>query len=320
MIKYKKTRKQVIAMIYSLNNEKLVEDSIDNIDSEEKSFVAVITYDQLIKYAKKLFINEKILYECLNGKTTKFESYEGFDYLSLKIPKVFDVSKPSKRVCIYIRKNILIFICDNFQIVDGLILKIKSEEIKCSTLSKILYIFFDKLTYDDTDHLENIEYEIAELEEGLITLKNYNYLKKIIILRKKLLKLKRYYERLINIAELIEENENGLIDKKTIKYFKMLTNRTNRLYQVVNNLRDYVTQIREAYQAQVDISQNQLMKLFTVVTTVFLPLTLIVGWYGMNFNMPEYNWTYGYPFVILISIGIISISICIFWFKKNKWL
>ncbi|WP_242835753.1 CorA family divalent cation transporter [Clostridium sp. DL-VIII] len=318
MIECKKTRKQVIAMIYSLNNEKLVEDSIDNINSEERSFVAVITYEQLKKYAEKLFINEKILFDCLNGKTTKFESYEGFDYLSLKIPKVFDVLKPSKRVCIYIRKKLLVFSCDNFQMVDELILKINSEEIKCSTLSKMLYIFFDKLTYDDTNYLEKLEYEITDLEEGLITLKNDNYLKKIIVLRKKLLKLKRYYERLINIAELIEENENGLIDKKTIKYFKMLTNRINRLYQVVNNLRDYVTQVREAYQAQVDISQNQLMKLFTVVTTIFLPLTLIVGWYGMNFQMPEYNWTYGYPFVILISICIIGI--CIFWFKKKKWL
>jgi magnesium transporter len=299
--------------------DKLVEESIDNINvEEEKAFVGFITYAQLTKYAKKLSINERILYECLNGKTTKFESYEGFDYLSLKIPKVNDVLKPSKRVCIFIRKNLLVFICDNFSIIDDFILKIKSQEIKCITLSKIFYIFFDKLTYEDTNHLENIEYEITELEEGLITSKNDNYLKKIIILRKKLLKLKRYYERLINISELIEENENGLIDKKTIKYFKMFTNRINRLYQVVNNLRDYVTQVREAYQAQVDISQNQLMKLFTVVTTIFLPLTLIVGWYGMNFKMPEYNWTYGYLFVILISISIISI--CIVWFKKNKWL
>ncbi|NYC32004.1 CorA family divalent cation transporter [Clostridium saccharobutylicum] len=97
----------------------------------------------------------------------------------------------------------------------------------------------------------------------------------------------------------------------------MFTNRINRLYQSVNNLRDYVTQVREAYQAQVDIDQNKLMKLFTVVTTIFLPLTLIVGWYGMNFTMPEYNLPYAYPVVIIISISIV-VS-CIVWFKKNKW-
>ncbi|NRT27609.1 Mg2+ and Co2+ transporter CorA [Clostridium beijerinckii] len=130
--------------------------------------------------------------------------------------------------------------------------------------------------------------------------------------------MKRYYERLLNIAESIEENDNGLIDKKIIRYFRMFTNRINRLYQNVNNLRDYVTQVREAYQAQVDINQNQLMRLFTVVTTIFLPLTLIVGWYGMNFNMPEYGWSYGYPFVISISVSVVVL--CGVWFKKNKWL
>lgn len=306
-------------MIYFLENEILNEDSYDNINSSsEKLFVCNITFKQLELVAEKLEISEKISYECVNGRASKYESYEWFDFISLKIPKVDDVLKPSKKVCIILKKNILIFINDNNSIINDIILKTKSGETKASSLSKVLYMFFDKLTNQDTYHIEDIEYGITELEEGLITSKSDNYLHKIIILRKKLLKLKRYYERLLNIAETIEENENGLIDKKTIKYFRMFTNRINRLYQSVNNLRDYVTQVREAYQAQVDISQNQLMKLFTVVTTIFLPLTLIVGWYGMNFSMPEYNWPYSYPVVIGISISIIILSII--WFKRKKWL
>lgn len=305
-------------MIYSFNNETLIEDSVDNINlNNGKSFVCVVTFEQLPEMADKLYINEKILYECLNGRTSKFESYEGFDYISLKIPKIDNLLNSSKKTCIFFTKNILVFICENNRIVEEIISKIKSMEIKCTNLSKMLYIFFDKLTSEDTYFIENIEQEITKLEEGLITSKEDNYLNKIIILRKKLLKLKRYYERLLNIAESIEENDNNLIDKKTIKYFRMFTNRSNRLYQAVNNLRDYVTQVREAYQAQVDINQNTLMKLFTVVTTIFLPLTLIVGWYGMNFNMPEYSWSYGYSLVIVISITIVVV--CVVWFKKNKW-
>lgn len=305
-------------MIYSLNNDTLNEDSIDNINlNSDKLFVCVIAFEQLESVAEKLNIKEKIFYECLNGRSSKFESYEGFDYISLKIPKINDVLTPSKKVCIFFTQNILVFICEKNPIIDDIISKTKSGEIKCTSLSKMLYIFFDKLTSEDTYSIENIEQEIAELEEGLITSKKDNYLNKIIILRKKLLKLKRYYERFLNIAESIEENDNKLIDKKTIKYFRMLTNRVNRLYQSVNNLRDYVTQVREAYQSQVDINQNTLMKLFTVVTTIFLPLTLIVGWYGMNFNMPEYSWGYGYPVVIGICISIVVI--CVVWFKKNEW-
>lgn len=306
-------------MVYSLNNDILIQDSIDNIVlNDGKLFVCVITFEQLESVAPKLNINEKILYESLSGRTSKFESYEGFDFISLRIPKINDVLKPSKKVCIFFTRNLLVFICNNNPIIDDLISKAVSGEIKCTNLSKMLYIFFDRLTSEDTYSIENIEQEIAELEENLMTSKKDNYLNSIIILRKKLLKLKRYYERLLSIAEAIEENDNGLVEKRSIKYFRMFTNRTNRLYQSINNLRDYVTQVREAYQAQVDINQNNLMKLFTVVTTIFLPLTLIVGWYGMNFNMPEYSWKYGYSVVIGISISVIIF--CVVWFKKNKWL
>ncbi|EKQ56388.1 CorA family divalent cation transporter [Clostridium sp. Maddingley MBC34-26] len=306
-------------MIYVLNSETLQEDCIDNIQSSrEKAFLCNITFEQLKLYAERLNINERILYESLNGKTTKFESYEGFDYISLKIPKLSNVLEPSNKVCIFFTKSLLVFISNNFYVIDNLINKIQSQEIRCTSLSKVFYNFFDILTHEDANFIDNIEYEITELEDGLITSKDDNYLNKIVILRKKLLKLKRYYERFISIAESIEENDNELIDKKTIKYFRMFTNRINRLYEGVNNLRDYVTQVREAYQAQVDINQNTLMKLFTVVTTIFLPLSLIVGWYGMNVKMPEYGWDYSYPAIILISISIVVF--CIVWFKKNKWL
>jgi magnesium transporter len=305
-------------MIYSLDNETLIEDSVDNISlSNGKSFICVITFEQLKEMADKLYINDKIVYECLNGITSKFESYEGFDYISLKIPKIDDLLRTSKKTCIFFTKDLLVFICEDDNLVEEMISEIISMKIKLTNISKMLYIFFDKLTSEDTYFIDNIEQEITKLEEGLITSKEDNYLKKIIILRKKLLKLKRYYERLLNIAESIEENDNNLIDKKTIKYFRMFTNRSNRLYQAVNNLRDYVTQVREAYQAQVDINQNTLMKLFTVVTTIFLPLTLLVGWYGMNLKMPEYSWDYGYPTVTVISITIVVA--CVVWFKKNKW-
>jgi magnesium transporter len=59
------------------------------------------------------------------------------------------------------------------------------------------------------------------------------------------------------------------------------------------------------------------MKVFTVLTAVFLPLTLIVGWFGMNVKMPEYSWTYGYPYVIVLSIVVCGI--CGWIFKKKKW-
>lgn len=81
---------------------------------------------------------------------------------------------------------------------------------------------------------------------------------------------------------------------------------------------EYLDQIRQSYEAQVDIEQNSLMKFFTVVTSIFLPLTLIAGWYGMNLMMPEFKWPYGYPFVIALSVAIVAFMIWLF--RQNKWL
>ena len=74
---------------------------------------------------------------------------------------------------------------------------------------------------------------------------------------------------------------------------------------------------REAYQSQVDISLNKTMKVLTVVTAIISPLTLIAGWYGMNLQMPEYHWSFGYPLVIGLSIA--AIGLCIAYFRKHKW-
>ena len=109
-----------------------------------------------------------------------------------------------------------------------------------------------------------------------------------------------------------------LISEESLRHFVILDGRLDRLYENVRSLRDYLSQVREAYQAQIDIEQNSLMKTFTVITAIFLPLTLLVGWYGMNLRMPEFGWDYGYPFVIALSVAIIVL--CILLFKKRKWI
>ena len=78
-------------------------------------------------------------------------------------------------------------------------------------------------------------------------------------------------------------------------------------------------QVRDLYNSQLDVRQNRTVTLLTVVTTIFMPLTLIAGWYGMNFvYMPELKWRLGYPAVIVVSIAIVVF--CLILFRKKKWL
>ena len=78
-------------------------------------------------------------------------------------------------------------------------------------------------------------------------------------------------------------------------------------------------QVQEVYHSEIEIRQNNVMKMLTLITAIFLPLTLIVGWYGMNFeHMPEIGWEYGYLFVIILSAVIVTSALMMFK-KKNYW-
>ena len=105
----------------------------------------------------------------------------------------------------------------------------------------------------------------------------------------------------------------------SVRFFRLFSNRVSRLLDIVNSLLDYTAQIRDTYESRLDVKQNRIMTVLTVVTTIFMPLTLIVGWYGMNFKyMPELDKVWGYPAVIIVSVLIVIGSLIFFKFKK--WL
>ncbi len=310
-------------MIYAIEKGFLTETDIlpeDEIDF--RPCFCLLTRKELTAANSYLRLSNRLIEECLKGTATKYENHEGFDYIALNIPNPKDPIGTKDHICIYFRENLLAFCCDfpdDSSVIREMFaqIELESREVGSISLEKILRIFFDKLTYNDSIILETLEEELSDLEEDLITSKKRSYIKEIIFLRKRILSYKHYYEQLSSITEEIEENENNLLTEKEVRYFHILTNRAERFLNSTDNLQDYVSQVREAYQTQVDINQNSIMKLFTVITAIFLPLTLIVGWYGMNFDMPEYSWVMGYPAVIILCICVTFGSI--YYFKKHKW-
>ena len=134
--------------------------------------------------------------------------------------------------------------------------------------------------------------------------------------RQKLSEFHIYYEQLINIGELFSTSD-FYFSEQEIHGWERFTHRVERLQNHVNLLRENVLQIRELYQSMQDARQNKIMGIITIVTTIFLPLTLITGWYGMNFAyMPELQWKYGYLAVIIGAL-IIVVAEIIYFKKKN---
>ena len=130
--------------------------------------------------------------------------------------------------------------------------------------------------------------------------------------------LNGYYQQLTEMLQMMSENKNGLFNVEDCRIMRVIANRADRMYDNTKMLREYTGQLREMYQSQIDIMQNKTMRILTVVTTIFMPLSLIAGWYGMNFKyMPELMNRYGYIGVIIFSALVVLVEIIIF--KKNKW-
>ena len=212
-----------------------------------------------------------------------------------------------------------IIICDDAGVAHRMFQRIREENPQLTDhIGGLLYGFLELLIAKDMHHLQELEEKLSELEEEVLegVLDNFNY--QMTALRKELTSWSRYYTQLEDMVCEFEENENEFFTDIETRQFPMVEKRIARLKNEAQILREYGLQIRELFQAEIDIRQNRIMKILTIVTTIFLPLTLVAGWYGMNFsNMPELSWKYGYPAVIVISLVIVMI--CLWTMKKKKF-
>ena len=274
---------------------------------ENRAYIGIFTYDMMQEQARLRNISYHVLEDARRFGFARYDSFENYDCISLEMPDFHNVLISHGSVVIYLEKNHALFFTSKAQRVRHVLRDCAEGLGERISFQRLIYLFLETQTKEE---------EVA-FDQALITSQKKNFVSEIIHLRKRLMLMKRYYEQFLNLLDVVTENENNIFDGKTLRSFKMLSRRMERSYQNVLNLREAVTQIRESYEAEVDISLNTTMKVFTVVTTIFLPLTLIAGWYGMNFQMPEYGWEHGYLMVIVLSVAFIVIGIA--FFKKNKW-
>ena len=253
----------------------------------------------------------------LKNPALRFESRENLDMLCLQMLDIRDSLLKKERVYIFLTPEALFFYADTSFPLEEELLALDALSYPAA-LGELFFSLFSFLTHGHLDFLFGLESGIAQLEDEILSSKlQKNYTKKIIAIRKRLLAIKHYYELLLDILSSLEDNENALLSLSARKKIRMAREKVSRLLNKTSNLRDYATEVREAYQAEVDLNMNQITKILTIVTTIFMPLTLIAGWYGMNFAMPEYSHPFGYPIVIGVSLLVLILSFL--FFKRRKW-
>ncbi|MBQ4511633.1 MAG: hypothetical protein II969_01475 [Anaerolineaceae bacterium] len=213
-----------------------------------------------------------------------------------------------------------IVLVDDSDYVKGLVAQIsKNKKWRLPSLERFIYDLLETAINEDLPLLEQMEKKLNKIEDEIMDGNITGFPVEMNDIRGDLLDLRVHYEQLIDLGQELLENENDFFGEENLRYFHMFTERAIRLQSLVSSQREYVSQLRDLLQAQLEVKQNTIMTVLTVITTIFLPLTLIAGWYGMNFtHMPELSWPYGYPVIIIISI--IIVITCLIWFKKKKWM
>lgn len=210
-----------------------------------------------------------------------------------------------------------VVLCDGSGAAGSMLQRLRRDEPQQKTgMGSFFYDFLELLIARDLHHLQSLEEQLDQLEDQVLSGQIEEFNPQMTAMRKEITGWIRYYTQLDDMICEFQENENGYFTDDEVRAFHLVEKRIGRLTGEAQALREYGLQLRELFQAEIDVRQNRIMKILTIVTTIFLPLTLVAGWYGMNFAyMPELRWEYGYPVVIGVSVAVVSLSL---WIMKKK--
>ena len=298
--------------------------SSDEID-ENQMIAGYLSAQELVEIGRKFGFSHTTIEACQVANQTFRSGVDVFDdytFTELNIVNPQHVDDDNDCVALLIKKNMIIVVdvldrdCST---KNKFIAAINKRHLKGVTIEKVVYAFLEYLIAGSAQYIEKTGNSITELEEDVIkgnTDDDFNL--DLMTLKKELLTMHNYYEQLLDITEALEENENDLFVEEDLRYIANMNNKIQRLKEDIDSLSSLVVHLQDAYSASLDLSLNHTMKRFTVITSIFFPLTLIVGWYGMNFDsMAEFHWKYGYLYVILLSVAVVTVLAIIG--KKKKW-
>ena len=183
----------------------------------------------------------------------------------------------------------------------------------------LLYALLDVIVDNYFLIVENLGERIQELERKVTVRPGNEDLLTIQEIRSLLITVNRYVTPTRELAGRLNTLQSALIDKGTRRYINDLQDHTVYIADSINTFRDMLTNLENTYHAGVNMRMGQVMKLLTVISTIFIPLTFIVGVYGMNFDhMPELHWRFGYYMVMGLMLTISLVMLL--WFRKKRWL
>jgi len=307
---------------------KSIEDTFNFKNSKSNSWININGLNhinEIEKIGKHYNLHPLVIADIANiSQRPKIDIYDDYIFVILKM-LYYDENENIKieQISLVLGPNYIL----TFQEMEGDVfdnvrerLRIENGRIRTLGADYLLYALIDAIV----DHYyivsETMGNKIEDLEELLFNGNLQDDLsQKVLSLKKEVLKVRRTIFPIREIISRIEKNEHALINPNSIQYYRDIYDHAFQLSDAIEIYREMIWSLMDMYMTTISNKMNEVMKVLTIIATIFIPLTFIAGIYGMNFdNMPELHYKYSYfilwGVMILIFIGMI------YYFKKKKWL
>lgn len=311
-------------------SEKRVENVEDCFPFRDTDTVTWINIDGLgnteviERIGKHYHIHPLILEDILNtGQRPKFEDLETYLYVNLTMLQLAGPEKNIKgeHVSLIIGHNFLLsFQEDVGDVFDPVRDRIRKEgRIRKFGPDYLAYALIDDIVDNYFLVIEHLEEQVETLEEELVTNATPSSLHKINNLKKSMIFLRKSIWPLREVISGMERTESSLIKESTLIYLRDVYDHVIQVIDTLETIRDMVSGMIDIYLSGLSYKMNEIMKVLTLIATIFIPLTFVAGVYGMNFRyMPELAWEHGYYMVWGIMIAMVLVMIC--YFRKKQWI
>lgn len=254
----------------------------------------------------------------------KFEEYENSLFLVIRALHFHKSQEKMsiEQVAIYLKKGLVVTFqeteSDLFESVRKR-LQAQKGKIRQRGADYLLYALADVLVDQYFFMLEDMEEVISQLEEELLDNPDETIRERIHRIKRTLIVARKSISPLREAINRFGKSENEVIEDNTKLFIRDLYDHTIQVMDLVENYRDMLSGLQDLHLSEISYKMNQVMQVLTVITTVFVPLSFLVGLYGMNFdNMPELHYKYGY--FILWGIMILVAGGLLVWFRRKRWL
>ncbi|BEH10619.1 magnesium/cobalt transporter CorA [Geobacter sulfurreducens] len=254
----------------------------------------------------------------------KLEDFDDYLFVVLKMLSLQpDGSLTAEQVSFVLGPSFLISFQEGFKgdLFDSIRRRLRENrgKLRKSGSDFLLYSLMDAIVDYYFVILEDLAERIEELEEEVIAGPSRKTVVKIQHLKRETIFLRKSVWPLREVLGRLERRESPLVRGETVIYLRDVYDHCIQIIETVETFRDLLSEILDIYLSAIGNRTNEVMKVLTIIATIFMPLTFIAGVYGMNFRyMPELEWHWGYPAVLLLML-LVSLGMGIF-FRRKRWL